>query len=231
MGNDNISMHEKRERIQKITTNCISCKKPVGTIFSSKNKHYKAICGSTDSPCKLNIDLIAGNVVNIEETLQLISKIYEEEVVSIMKTKLDLLFNFKNEEETLEEFATLNDSLKSNNKILKYYRDLENNLKNNTENTENMERINNSIEVLIEDFKQNIEKYQQEKKLSVLKDSMASHITKLMPLLQEKQKNDYVYQAMQFDGSEETYKLVQRKYLPNKLEDVVQPSSIVTNNS
>lgn len=231
MTNNNISVQEKRERIQKITTNCISCKKPVGTVFSSKNKHYKAICGSTDSPCKLNIDLIAGNVVNTQETLQLISKIYEEEVVSIMKTKLDLLFNFKNEEETLQEFATLNDSLKSNNKILKYYRDLENNLKNNTDNAENMERINNSVEVLIDDFKQNIEKYQKEKKLSVLKDAMTLFTTKLMPLLQEKQKSEYVYQAMEFDGSEETYHLVQRKYLPNKLEDVVQPSSIVTNNS
>lgn len=231
MGNNNISIHEKRERIQKIKTNCILCKKSVGTIFSNKNKHYKAICGSSDSPCKLNIDLIAGNVVNIEETLELISKIYEEEVISIMKTKLDLLFNFKNEEETLKEFAELNDSLKSNNKILKYYRDQENNLKNNVDNQENMERINNSVEVLIEDFKQNIEKYQQEKKLSVLKDSMMLYTTKIMPLLQEKQKGENVYQAMEFDGSDETYHLVQRKYLPNKLEDVVQPSSIVTNNS
>ena len=148
-----------------------------------------------------------------------------------MKTKLDLLFNFKNEEETLQEFAALNDSLKSNNKILKYYRDLDNNLKNNTDNQENRERINNSLEILIEDFKQNIEKYQREKKLSVLKDSMASHITKIMPLLQEKQKSEFIYQSMEFDGSDETYHLVQRKYLPNKLEDVVQPSSIVTNNS
>lgn len=231
MGNNNISIHEKRERIQKIKTNCILCKKSVGTIFSNKNKHYKAICGSSDSPCKLNIDLIAGNVVNIEETLELISKIYEEEVISIMKTKLDLLFNFKNEEETLKEFAELNDSLKSNNKILKYYRDLENNLKNNVDNQENMERINNSVEVLIDEFKQNIEKYQREKKLSVLKDSMMLYTTKIMPLLQEKQKGENIYQAMEFDGSDETYHLVQRKYLPNKLEDVVQPSSIVTNNS
>jgi len=226
-----LSTNEKRERIQKIRTNCILCKKSVGTIFSNKNRHYKAVCGSTDSPCKLNIDLVAGNVVNIEETLKIISNVYQNEMEQIMKTKLDLLFNFKTEEETLQQFEELNVSLKSNNKILKHYRDLENDIKNDPDKQEDLDRITNSIDVLIDDFKQNIEKYRQNKKLALLKDTMTNFTSKLMPLLKERRGTEYIYQAIEFDESNETYNLVQKKYLPNKLEDVIEPSSIITNNS
>lgn len=226
-----LSKNEKREMIQKIRLNCILCKKPVGTVFSNKNKHYKAVCGSTESPCKLNVDLIAGNVVNIEETLQIISNIYEKEVEQIMTTKLDLLFNFKSEEETIQQFEELNVSLKSNNKILKHYRDLQNDMKNNADKQEDLDRIINSIDVLVDDFKQNVDKYKKDRKLALLKDTMTDFTTKLMPLLKERRKTEYVYQAIEFNEVDETYNLVQKKYLPNKLEDVVEPSSIVTNNS
>ena len=36
-----------------------------------------------------------------------------------------------------------------------------------------------------------------------------------MPLLQEKQKGENVYQAMEFDGSDETYHLVKNIYQIN----------------
>ena len=121
--------------------------------------------------------------------------------------------------------------MKANNKILKHYRDLQNELKNNTDKQEDLDRINNSIDVLIDDFKQNIDKYSKEGKLSLLKDTMTDFTTKLQPLLTEKRKTEYVYQAIEFNEADDTYNLIQRKYLPNKLEDVVQPSSIVTNNS
>ena len=92
----------------------------------------------------------------------MISDIYDSEVEQIMKTKLDLLFNFKSEEETLQKFEELNNSLKSNNKILKYYRDLQRDMKNNADKQDELERITNSVEVLIDDFKQNIQKYRRE---------------------------------------------------------------------
>ena len=226
-----LPISEKRERIQQIKSNCIQCKRSVGTIFSFKNKHYKAVCGSKESPCKLNIDLIAGNVVNIPDTIQVINEIYQDEIVNIMKTKLDLLFNFKTEEETLQKFEELNVSLKSNNKILKHYRDLENQMKQNTEKQEEIDNINSSIEVLIDEFKKNIETYKRDKKIVVLKDTMTLFIDKLMPLLMEKRRTENVYQAIEFNEIDDKFYLIQHKYLSNKLEDVIQPSSIVTNNS
>ena len=229
INNTNMSNREKREKIQQIKTNCILCKKPVGTIFSYRNKHYKAICGSKESPCNLNIDLEAGNVVSINETLDFVDNIYQEEINSLIKLKLDLLFNFDDEESTIKKFKQLNDSLKSNNKILKYYRDMKNDIINNSEKQERLAEIDTSLEVLLTDFKQNISQYQREGKLTVLKDAMETYVDKVIPLLQEKNKLQFVYQKMEFNGSDDTYHLMQHKFLPNKMEDVVQPSKIITN--
>ena len=229
INNTNISNQEKREKIQQIKTNCILCKKPVGTIFSYRNKHYKAICGSNESPCKLNIDLEAGNVVNINDTLEFVNNIYQEEINSLIKLKLDLLFNFTDEEATIKKFKELNDSLKSNNKILKHYRDMKDDIINNIEKQERIADIENSLEVLLTDLKQNISQYKSEGKLTVLKDAMETNVNKILPMLKEKNKLEYIYQKMEFNGTDSTYHLIQNKFLHNKLEDVVQPSKIITN--
>lgn len=226
---NSISLNNRRERIQKIKSNCILCKKPVGTIFSYRNKHYKAICGSTDQPCKLNIDLEAGNVLNIDNTLQLINEIYQDEIVEIMKTKLNLLFGFDTEDETITKFSELNESLKSNNKILKHYKDVKSNIINNSDKQEELERINNSISVLITDFKINMTKYRKEQKIGVLKDAMHLFHSNIKELLEKKKKLQYAYQEIEFNGLDNTFQLVQKKYLPNKLEDVIEPSKIITN--
>ena len=67
--------------------------------------------------------------------------------------------------------------------------------------------------------------------MTLLKDTMTDFTKKLMPLLKERRKTEYVYQAIEFNEADETYNLIQKKYLPNKLEDVIEPASIVTNNS
>ena len=155
--------------------------------------------------------------------------IYQQEINSLIKLKLDLLFNFDDEESTIKKFKQLNDSLKSNNKILKHYRDMKNDIINNSEKQERLAEIDSSLEVLVTDFKQNISQYQREGKLTVLKDAMETYVDKVLPLLQEKNKLQYVYQKMEFNGSDDTYHLIQHKFLPNKMEDVVQPSKIITN--
>ena len=142
---------------------------------------------------------------------------------------MDLLFNFTDEEATIKKFKELNDSLKSNNKILKHYRDMKDDIINNIEKQERIADIENSLEVLLTDLKQNISQYKSEGKLTVLKDAMETNVNKILPLLKEKNKLEYIYQKMEFNGTDSTYHLIQNKFLHNKLEDVVQPSKIITN--
>ena len=52
--------------------------------------------------------------------------------------------------------------------------------------------------------------------------------TKLAPLLVERTKTKYTYHAIEQNPHDYTYHLIQKKYLKNKLEDVIQPAKIVT---
>lgn len=227
--NDEISLQEKKERVSNIKMKCVLCKRNVGTLFSHKGKHYRAICGDKAQPCNLNIDLEAGVIVNILNSLEMMRDIYLGDVTNIMKAKLDLLFNFKSEDEVLQEFEQLNESLKSNNKIIKHYTDLKNDMIESDEKVEKLQDLENGINVLIEEFKKLISQYKKEKQISLLKEAMEIQQNKLAPLLNERTKTLYTYQAVEENAENETFHLIQKKYLTNKLEDVIQPAKIVTN--
>ena len=208
---------------------CVLCKRNVGTFFSHKAKHYRAICGDKTQPCNLNIDLEAGTIINILSSLEMMQKIYEGDVTNIMKAKLDLLFNFKTEDEVLKEFEELNESLKSNNKIIKHYSDLRDDMIESDEKREKLEDLENGITVLVEEFKKLIEQYKKEKQIAILKEALELQQNKLAPLLSERVKTTYEYRDIEENPDDDTYHLVQKKYLKNKLEDVIQPAKIVTN--
>ena len=231
MKNEQISIVEKRERIGEIKMMCVLCKRNVGTLFTQKNKHYRAICGDKVQPCKLNIDLKAGMIINVNDSLEMMKDVYLGDVNDIIKAKLDLLFNFKTEDEVLKEFEFLNESLKSNSQIIKHYTIVRDNMIEDDEKKEKMKDINNGISVLIDQFKKIIQQYKDEKKISLLKEAMELQQTKLAPLLNERIKTKYAYQAIEQDVNDDTYYLVQKQFLKNKMEDVVQPAQIITNNT
>ena len=227
--NTNISLREKKERVNNIKMKCVLCKRNVGTLFSHKGKHYRAICGDRVQPCNLNIDLEAGSIINILSSLEMMQQVYLEDVTNIMKAKLDLLFNFKSEDEVLAEFEQINESLKANNKIIKHYTDLRDDMIESEEKREKLEDLDNGINVLIEEFKKLITQYKKEKQIAVLKEAMELQQTKLAPLLAERTKTRYAYNEIEQNPHDETFHLVQKKYLKNKLEDVIQPAKIITN--
>jgi len=49
-----------KKRLLEIKPKCIHCARPVGTIFSLTDNRYKAICGDTNNPCNLNIEIYKG---------------------------------------------------------------------------------------------------------------------------------------------------------------------------
>ena len=113
---DKLSKREKKRLWDSQKIKCINCKKPVGTFFSVKNRRLLAICGASKNtgdqniqPCKLNIDIQLANITTMQETINSYAKYKEEDKESIIKTKLDLLFNFTNEEEAITEFEKKRD--------------------------------------------------------------------------------------------------------------------------
>jgi len=109
------------KRAREVRPSCIFCKRPVGTIFSTTDAKYTAICGDTSKPCALDIKIFNGDNFNM---LQLLS-IYQEDVVdakdSIIRQKLDTIFHFVNDETSVKLFK---ETLEKYNETSKMYTDL-----------------------------------------------------------------------------------------------------------
>ena len=119
INNETLSKKEKRDRFIRIQRKCINCKKSGGTIFTNINDRLKAICGSTE-PCNLNIELFKSKFTDSREELRLYLSDLDKNKTIIIMTKLDFLFGYKSEEETLSDFnARRLDIAKFTDKIVK----------------------------------------------------------------------------------------------------------------
>jgi hypothetical protein len=94
---------------------CVNCKRKVGTVFSLKNKIYRAICGDIKEPCSLNIQIFGGRASNRIQTLYHFKEQLEELKEVIIRQKMDTLFQYVNEKESaalfkknLEEYHSTN---------------------------------------------------------------------------------------------------------------------------
>ena len=114
----NLSIREKQKRLQKLKYNCVGCDRSVGTSFSEKDGHLMAKCGDTSQPCKLNIDIERGSFLFIHTLMNDLHVDLENNKISIMKLKLNLLFGLSKEEDIVEKFEKLKGTFKEYDKIL-----------------------------------------------------------------------------------------------------------------
>ena len=157
---DKLSKREKKRLWDSQKIKCINCKKPVGTFFSVKNRRLLAICGAskkTDDqsiqPCKLNIDIQLANITTMQETINSYAKYKEEDKESIIKTKLDLLFNFTNEEEAITEFEKKRDEFDADVATYNNYLELFMDIHDSKEKRESLKILLLKKESLIKEIK------------------------------------------------------------------------------
>ena len=157
---DKLSKREKKRLWDSQKIKCINCKKPVGTFFSVKNRRLLAICGASKEtgdqsiqPCNLNIDIQLANITTMQETINSYAKYKEEDKESIIKTKLDLLFNFTNEEEAITEFEKKRDEFDADVATYNNYLELFMDIHDSKEKRESLKILLLKKESLIKEIK------------------------------------------------------------------------------
>ena len=85
------------KKTREIRPKCVSCKRPVGTLFSADIDGYRAICGDKRHPCKLKIVLKRGNFSLKSEILKTMKDACDDDREKIIKAKMDLLFKYLDE--------------------------------------------------------------------------------------------------------------------------------------
>jgi len=237
INNDTLSMREKKRLWDSEKIKCINCKQPVGTFFSVKNRRLLAQCGAMFSknqidpnvkPCKLNIDIQLATVTTMQETIKQFGEYKEKDKEEIIKTKLDLLFNFTSEEEAIKEFENKRDEFDEDVNTYNKYLELFIEVHNSVEKREKIKDLLKRKENLIKEIKDilkskkddddELPSMEQDFILAKVSDAVNVQVGQLEQVLEQLRNLKYEY-----------YKVVED--VDNPLEHRLEMKEIITERS
>lgn len=216
----NKSKREKRVEYSKLPKHeCINCKRNVGTLWDinvdKKNniKHFKAKCGDINDPCPLDIEINYSVRESMYKEIRFGLAEIEKIKLKIIKEKNNALF-FK--KEVVDIFNRLTEELKSETENTGFI--IETNILSN-DNPEKAVLLKQTIDEFgkgfILPFKQMIKEYDETNNELILNQAVTFYINEMIPKLKEILSLKYDVSMVEFDESQNIYKLIQ---LPNSLE-------------
>jgi hypothetical protein len=230
INNNRLSWKEKRNHFHKFKPKCVNCKRPVGTIFSSKydrkneTRILLAICGDKVHPCNLKINLNAGNFESLQNIIKNEEIYIKERKDEIIQIKNSLLFGYITTETMIDQFNSQKESINNSISILENYL-----LKylDITDNKEIKDQINKNMEetyIIINSIKESIKQFDLTSDKQFVKDSVNIYITQLIPKINNISKYLYNDRYVDYNDSTNTYHLINNKYSIQQLEyDLVTP--------
>lgn len=236
LNNPSLSAKEKRSEFLKLKPKCVNCKRPGGTIFTTKYysetalkkdddnemindyRQLSAKCGIITDPCNLNINIHLGTYELLPDILENIEKEIKENKNEIIDSKNKLLFGFITTETALQNYESIKDYVSHFTSLLEQYLKIYLDITDNIQNKELLEEdIERTYEIIAE-IKQCIINYNELAATQYVRDAIHIYITNLMPLFNKisslKYKQNFVY----YDDDLNTFNLIQKKYTIESLE-------------
>jgi len=170
-------------RLRSLKIKCVNCGNPgspEGTIFKIEDRKYTAVCGA-EHPCNLNIRIFAGIFSDLYIFLTGFKDIIEESKSETIQQKLDSLFNYTTEQESIHRFKKIMKEYSEDNTVFKELQE------KYEEIYENKERSDKIIEKqqYIEELKARINDWTKEYGVSgnhsILNHAMESYSNDLLP--------------------------------------------------
>jgi len=236
--NKTMSWKEKRNEFKQLKPKCINCKRPVGTIFSTKKsgdpkndfRELKAICGSLTEPCTLNININAGVTYNILDHIKELEKDVENYKNEIIEYKNKLLFGYIQSETAVEKFDKIKEAINDTSFLLNInYENLFNIVDNKITN-ENIIKLKEEVYILINEIKESIKNFDSTGNVQFVRDSIDIYVNTMESKLKELINLKYNVNLVEFDDSEGVYRLIQQKTGISDLEDVYTPPEVTNFN-
>jgi len=212
--NKALSKGQKRDRFNRIRRKCINCNRAGGTIFSNKDKILKAVCGNTQHPCNLNIEIVKGSYMQVSDMKDIIFNDLENNKTEIIKTKLNYLFGYITEEEVTEQFEIAKIDYTVDKQI---YTSLEKRVNDTlNKNKEEITEINTNMYLYIDEFRQIIKNYFEDNNGAYLRDANEVYISRIKPATERLRDIKYKQMGVEYDEEDDEYKLIQ---MATTLED------------
>ena len=96
-----------RKMARGIRPKCVNCKRPVSTVFKMRDERLLAYCGDTKEPCTLKIEIFKGSFESNDQFADYTAKTLVGTKEKIICQKMDVLFNYASEAETVTKFKDL----------------------------------------------------------------------------------------------------------------------------
>uniref|UniRef100_A0A6C0I6C4 Uncharacterized protein n=1 Tax=viral metagenome TaxID=1070528 RepID=A0A6C0I6C4_9ZZZZ len=236
---DTLTLQQKRAKIMRIKRNrrCVSCGQIGGTHFTNEDGVLRAQCGNRSQPCSIRIEIVKGKFMCLEELANASLRTADLLKDQIIKTKLDLLFNYTTEEEALRQFeqdrAALDQALELYGGFRQKYLDVV----RNAERREEVDALTAEFYDAVQTFKETIQgtsasgtsasasAKNADASDSFVRDAIALYIGKIEPLNATLMEKKYVYSAVERDG-DDMFRLVQKPYTLEQLEFEIDVPSI-----
>lgn len=205
----NISDEQKKEEIKSLKIKCVNCGRKGGTIFSENNRTIKAICGVSPEPCELNIEIFIGKKENISDLINELEILLEEIKEQIIKLKLDLVYNYKSQEEIVSEFSDLKKKYVSLQKMLDSLIEKKKKIfDTDRKNLVSME-LNKQLDGIVNMIQNKIQNYKETNDITLITDSITIYNETLSEIISNISQNKYERQYVQ--KLDNQYKLIQNE--------------------
>lgn len=172
---------QKKHAILSVKPQCIKCQRSVGTIFSRRNNRVSAICGDVVNPCKLNIQIFTGDYTPITSLLYETREGLEELKDGIIRQKLDTLFNYVGENESIELYKKELDAFNDYNTVFRSMNDKNNDLYHNLHKNELIIKKKGDIFILIERIRLLLSEYKKNDNKEILRTAVQMQVEELLP--------------------------------------------------
>jgi hypothetical protein len=193
---------DKQEKIKNLVSKCVNCNQKGGTVFwTDENRGLRAECGNRETPCNLYIDINKGFYLNIRAYDHELSTELELLKEQIIRTKLDYLFNYVDNETSLNKFEELRRQLEQTAlKELDVQRVYMKIFEDTAKETE-IKKTSGLLSTEIEKLKRFGKSYIEEKNTEFIKNMVENYSTLIQPLAEKIRKLKFAY-----NNIEEIYK-------------------------
>tara|TARA_B100000902_G_C27190563_1_gene853698 strand:- start:46 stop:801 length:756 start_codon:yes stop_codon:yes gene_type:complete len=195
--NKSLNINEKKRLFKEFKPICINCKKPGGTIFKNEGHFLIATC-NVAQPCSLDLRINRGLWKNLRISEENAANEVNNLQTKIIETKLKLLFNYKNEDETIDSFNELKKQLNLwSNSLLKLRNDYIDIIDNPEQKASIKENETNLFveKIKLDELKK---KYKETQQPEIITEMVEAYVSVLKPLAEKIRETKYKYSGIEY---------------------------------
>ena len=202
------------------------CGKVGGTLFSNQNGILSAVCGHIKSPCPLDIRIERRQVQPSYTVAEASSTTLENDKQNIIRSKLDLLFQYEEEDASLKRFNKYKSEYESDSKEYLRATDAYFNVSENPNRQSELKKADVSMFVMKNGFADLIKDFlNNDNAEGALNSATNMYVDEIVPEANKIRQLKYREVDMVADQETQTYKLIEEPWTVQNMEIVVNNES------